>query len=255
MWDVAQFLKFETERTRPFIDLMAQVTRGNTQRIVDLGCGPGNLTRRLAERWPEARVTGVDNSVEMVRAAADLAMDDRLNFEVADLADWDTAQPIDLLVSNSAWQWVTDHERLLSRCLDMLTPSGTLAVQMPCRFGTSSQTVIDDVSSDPRWVERLRGVGLHRHSVHPLTWYAEWLSQRGFEVNAWETTYLHALAGENAALQWLRGTALRPLLARLDAAEQPAYLDELGKRLLSAYPPCGNVTFFPMPRLFFVAQR
>jgi len=109
---------------------------------------------------------------------------------------------------------------MINHCLATLAPGGTLAVQMPCRFGTSSQTVIDEVAADPRWRDRLRGVGLHRHSVQPLDWYAEQLCRRGMKVNAWETTYLHALSGENPVLEWLRGTALRPLLARLDPPEQ-----------------------------------
>lgn len=255
MWDVGQFLKFEAERTRPYWDLMAQVACDAAGRIVDLGCGPGKLTRLLAERWPHAQVTGVDSSAEMLRTADELAIPGRLHFVEADIGNWLPPQPVDLVVSNSAWQWVSDHERLINRCLNMLTPRGTLAVQMPCRFGTSSQTVIDEVAADPRWAQRLRGVGLHQHSVHPLGWYAEQLGRRGMRVNAWETTYLHALTGKNPVLDWLRGTALRPLLARLDDAERQPFLASLGEKLRAAYPPCGDVTFFPMPRLFFVGGR
>ena len=254
MWDAAQYLKYESERRRPFIDLMAQVVRAEAARIIDLGCGPGNLTLMLAERWPAARITDVDSSAEMLRSARALAIAGRLDFVEADLARWSPNVPVDLVVSNSAWQWIADHERLLERTVAMLAPGGTLAVQMPCRFGTSSQKLIDEVSANPRWSDRLRGVGLHRHSVHPVAWYAERLSKLGLSVNAWETTYLHALAGENPVLEWLHGTALRPLLARLNAAEGAEYLTELSKRLSAEYPPCGEVTFFPMQRLFFVAK-
>jgi len=255
MWDVGRFLKFEAERTRPYWDLMARVAGNAPGRIVDLGCGPGNLTRLLAERWPEAHVTGVDSSAEMLQAAGQLAVPGRLEFASGDLAQWMPPHPVDLVVSNSAWQWVPDHEQLIEHTLKMLTPQGTLAVQMPCRFGTSSQTVIDEVAADPRWAQRLQGIGLHRKSVHPVTWYAEHLCRRGWNVDAWETTYWHALTGENPVLDWLRGTALRPLLALLNKAEQPAFLASLGEKLRAAYPPCGRVTFFPMPRLFFVAER
>ncbi|MCE9552978.1 MAG: methyltransferase domain-containing protein [Planctomycetes bacterium] len=255
MWDADQYLRYEAERTRPFLDLMAQVSRESTARIVDLGCGPGNLTRLLADRWPEAQVTGVDSSADMLQTAAALAVAGRIDFQQADLAAWSPREPVDLVVSSAAWQWIADHELLIDHCVRMLAQGGTLAVQMPCRFGTSSQTVIEEVSADPRWADRLQGVGLHRHSVHPVTWYAEQLSRRGFVVNAWDTTYLHALTGENPVLDWLRGTALRPLLARLNETQQVDFLTVLGERLRAEFPPCGEVTFFPMPRLFFVAKR
>jgi trans-aconitate 2-methyltransferase len=253
MWDVGQFLKFEAERTRPYWDLMAQVQVSEPERIVDLGCGPGNLTRLLAERWPNALVTGIDSSAEMLSAANRLAIAGRLEFAQADIAEWSPTQSVNLIVSNSAWQWVPDHERMIDHCRKVLAPGGTLAVQMPCRFGTSSQTIIDEVAADSRWADRLRGVGLHRHSVQTLGWYAEQLCRRGMNVNAWETAYLHALTGENPVLEWLRGTALRPLLGRLEQPEQQEFVALLGGKLQAAYPPCGDVTFFPMPRLFFVA--
>ena len=255
MWDADQYLRFEAERTRPFEDLMAQVFRKTATRIVDLGCGTGNLTRLLAQRWPEAQVTGVDSSAEMLQAAVTLTIDGRLDFQQADLAAWSPGGPVDLLISSAAWQWIADHERLIDHCVGMLGPRGTLAVQMPCRFETSSQTVIEEVSADPRWAGQLRGVGLHRQSVHPVGWYADRLSRRGFAVNAWETMYLHPLTGENPVLEWLRGTALRPLLARLNETQQVDFLTDLGERLRGEFPPCGEVTFFPMPRLFFVAQK
>lgn len=255
MWDAAEYLRFEAERTRPFADLMSQVVCERPARIVDLGCGPGNLTRLLAERWPGAQVTGVDSSAEMLHTAASLAIAGRLRFQQADLAEWTPEVPVDLVVSSAAWQWIADHERLLAHCAEMLSPGGTLAVQMPCRFRTSSQMAIEEVSADPRWADRLRGVGLHRHSVHSVVWYAEQLSRRGFAVNAWETTYLHSLDGENPVLDWLRGTALRPLLARLDEKQQQDFLASLSARLRQEFPPCGEVTFFPMPRLFFVAVK
>jgi len=255
MWDAEQYLRLEAERTRPFCDLMAQVVRGATARIVDLGCGPGNLTRLLAERWPAAWVTGVDSSPEMLEKTAALAVAGQIDFQQADLAAWLPAEPVDLVVSSAAWQWIADHERLIDHCAEMLAPGGTLAVQLPARFGTSSQTVIDEVAADSRWAATLHGVGLHRRSVHPIAWYAEQLSRRGFQVNAWDTTYLHALSGDDPVLEFLRGTALRPLLARLDEAHQTELLSALGKRLREIYPACGDVTFFPMPRLFFVAER
>jgi trans-aconitate 2-methyltransferase len=137
----------------------------------------------------------------------------------------------------------------------MLASEGCLAVQMPSRFHTPSQTAIDETAADPRWADRLRGAGLHRQSVMPLTWYVEQLHGLNFAVNAWETTYVHVLRGDNPVRDWLEGTALRLLLARLDSQAAGQFLIELGSRLKAAYPPTGDVTLFAFPRLFFVAMR
>jgi trans-aconitate 2-methyltransferase len=255
MWDADQYSKFSRERSRPFDDLMAQVVAEQPASIVDLGCGTGSLTRSLAERWPSARVVGVDSSPEMLEKSRPLAIPGRLDFGRAEIADWRPDRPVDLIVSNATLHWLPDHEALFTRLTEMLSAAGTLAVQMPDRFRTPSQDAIEATSSDPRWSHLLDKVGLHRESARPLLWYARLVGELGLSVNAWQTTYVHVLSGENPVLDWLKGTALRPLLARLDPAQSADFLSEVGARLKAAYPPSGNVTLFPMPRLFFVATR
>jgi trans-aconitate 2-methyltransferase len=255
MWDADQYSKFSKERSRPFDDLMAQVTAERPASIVDLGCGTGGLTRRLAERWPGARVLGVDSSPDMLEKSQSLAIPGRLEFARADIAQWASDGPIDLIVSNAALHWLADHEALFTRLASMLAPAGTLAVQMPDRFQTPSQDAIEAAASDPRWSSSLAGVGLHRESARPLVWYVRHLRDLSLAVNAWQTTYVHVLSGENPVLDWLKGTALRPLLARLDSSQADDFLSEVGTRLKATYAPTGSVTFFPMPRLFFVATR
>jgi trans-aconitate 2-methyltransferase len=254
-WDANQYNKFAAERERPFADLLEQAAlgRAETRHIIDLGCGPGRLTRQLAERWPAARVVGVDNSPEMLAKAQPLAIPGRLKFVQADLAIWRPDQPADLILSNAALHWIADHERLLARLAGWLAPGGTLAVQMPNRFDGPVQRAIDMTAADPRWGAQLQGVGLHRGSVRPVEWYVRFLQSRGFDVNAWETTYVHVLTGENPVLEWFRGTGLRPLLARLDATAAEQFCAELAARLTALYPPHEGTTLFPMPRLFFVA--
>jgi trans-aconitate 2-methyltransferase len=254
-WDAEQYNKFSAERERPFADLVAQVPRGpdEPRQIVDLGCGPGRLTRQLAERWPTARLVGVDNSPEMLAKAQPLAISGRLEFVQADLAVWSPARAADLILSNAALHWIADHERLLKRLAGWLAPGGALAVQMPNRFDGPVQAAIDETAADPRWAAQLRGVGLHRGSVQPVEWYVRLLQGLGFAVNAWETTYLHVLSGENPVLEWFRGTGLRPLLAQLDAAAADQFSAELAAKLRALYPPRYGTTLFPMPRLFFVA--
>jgi trans-aconitate 2-methyltransferase len=257
MWDANQYNKFAAERARPFADLLAQVERAEqeTRQIVDLGCGPGKLTRELAERWPAAHVFGVDNSPEMLAKAKPLEIPGRLEFLQADLALWSPAQPVDFILSNAALHWIADHDTLLQRFAGWLAPGGTLAVQMPNRFDGPIQAAIDETSADPRWADQLRGVGLHRGSVQPVEWYVRLLQDLGFVVNAWETTYIHVLSGENPVLEWFQGTGLRPLLARLDAAAADQFRSQLAARLRALYPPRNGTTLFPMPRLFFVATR
>jgi trans-aconitate 2-methyltransferase len=255
MWDANQYNKFAAERARPFADLLAQVERAEheTRQIVDLGCGPGKLTRQLAERWPAARVVGVDNSPEMLAKAHPLEIPDRLEFVQADLALWSPAQPVDFVFSNAALHWIADHDTLLRRLAAWLAPGGTLAVQMPNRFDGPVQAAIDKTAADPRWAAQLQGVGLHRGSVQPIDWYVRLLQELGFAVNAWETTYVHVLSGENPVLEWFQGTGLRPLLTRLDAAAAEQFRSQLAARLRALYPPRNGTTLFPMPRLFFVA--
>jgi trans-aconitate 2-methyltransferase len=253
MWDAQQYLKYSEERSRPFFDLLTRVRKEHAALIVDLGCGPGNLTRTLAEGWPTARVVGVDHSAEMLEQARPLAMPGRLSFMQADLTSWSSLEPVDLIVSNAALQWVSDHELLLARLVKMLASGGTLAVQMPYHFEDPAHLAIEETKADLRWREALLGVGLHQRSVLPLVWYVERLHALGLRVDAWQTTYIHVLSGENPVLEWFKGTALRPLLSRLAAQSREEFLHELGSRLKTAYPARGSVTLLPFPRLFFVA--
>jgi trans-aconitate 2-methyltransferase len=190
----------------------------------------------------------------MLAKARPLALPGRLEFVQADAASWSADGPLDLIVSNAALHWVGDHEGLLGRLAGMLAPAGTLAVQMPDRFRTPAQVAIDDTSADPRWAESLAGVGLSRESVRPIEWYVRRLLALGFTVDAWQTTYVHVLTGDDPVLEWLKGTGLRPLIDRLGPLAGD-FLGDLGARLRAAYPAEGGVTLFPFPRLFFVATR
>ncbi len=255
MWDANQYNKFAAERARPSDDLLAQVERSaaGTRRIIDLGCGPGTLTRQLAERWSGAHVVGIDSSPDMLAKAQPLAIAGRLEFVQADLSQWSPSEPVDFIFSNAALHWIDDHEALLRRLARWLAPGGTLAVQMPNRFDGPIQRAIDEVSADRRWAASLAGVGLHKGSVQPIEWYARRLEDLRFSVNAWETTYVHVLRGKDPVLEWFRGSGLRPLLARLNEADREQFSAELADRFRALYPSRNGTTLFPMPRLFFVA--
>lgn len=253
MWDASQYLKFADERARPFFDLMARVQCEQPLFIADLGCGPGHLSRMLVERWPDARVVGVDNSEAMLKQTPEPY--NRLEFVLADLATWDPGNSIGLIVSNAALQWVPNHDALFDHLTGLLSPSGTLAVQIPYHFNNPAHLEIEAAKNSTRWRTTLSDVGLTQQSVHPLRWYVERLLERGFTVDAWETTYLHVLSGANPVLEWFKGSALRPLLDKLKASERDEFLDDIGARFRAAYPERKGVTFLPFPRLFFVATR
>src|SRR5436305_4815158 len=189
-WDPDQYLRFADERARPFRELLARVPAENPRVVADLGCGPATLTRELAERWPGARVEGVDDSAEMIeRARAEAG--DGVELTLADVHDWTPAEPVDVIVSNATLQWVPGHLPLLDRLAGFLAPGGWLAVQVPGNFGEPSHTLLRELATEPPWRERLTGVrwpGV----PEPQTYLAR-LAGLGLRADVWETTYLQVL--------------------------------------------------------------
>jgi trans-aconitate 2-methyltransferase len=264
MWDPGSYLRFGSERARPFFDLLTRVQAEKPGFVADLGCGPGNLTALLAARWPEAHVLGVDNSPEMIEAAraeaararADRGRDDvgGLAFTLADLRDWRPRRPVDVFTCNAVLQWVPGHLALLTAWAGWLAPDGWLAFQLPGNFDQPGHTIMRDLAYSPRWESRLQGVQLNRQAVDPSA-YLDLLAAADCEVDAWETTYLHVLPGEDAVLNWYRGSGLRPVLAALSEPEAAEFTAEYAARLRAAYPPAPYGTVLPFRRIFVVAHR
>jgi trans-aconitate 2-methyltransferase len=256
VWDPGQYQRFADQRSRPFFDLVARIGAADPGYVADLGCGPGNLTAALAERWPRAEITGVDNSPEMIEAASAAAgvAPGRLSFVLADVRGWQPPRAPDVLVSNAVLQWVPDHLDVLTRWAGMLRPGGWLAFQVPGNFDQPSHVILRELAESPRWRARLAGVSLNRQAASPEE-YLDLLARAGCEVDAWETTYLHVLSGDDPVLEWYRGTGLRPVLARLDQAEAAGFLAEYGSRARAAYPPAPYGTLLPFRRVFAVARR
>lgn len=252
-WEPDQYLKFAGPRLRPALDLLAAIPAMDAARIFDLGCGTGNMAADLRGRWPEAAITGVDSSEEMLAAARAAHPD--MAWTQADLAAWVPEAPADLLYSNAALQWLGDHGVLLPRLVRCLAPGGVLAVQMPGNFNSPSHTLIKDVAAEGPWAARLEGVGLRAPVAAPEAYYA-YLAPLARTVDIWEATYLHVLEGADPVVEWSRGTALRPVLAALgDEAERAVFLAEYAARVRAAYPPrTDGRTLFPFRRLFIVAQ-
>jgi trans-aconitate 2-methyltransferase len=252
-WDPAQYARFSDERSRPFFDLTGQVQADDPGLIVDLGCGSGELTVTLAQRWPAATVRGVDSSAEMIERA-DAGTGDQLIFELADAAEFD-ASGVDVLVSNALLQWVPGHQELLARWADELNPDGWLAFQVPANFGSPSHRLMRELADSARWRERLAGVLRHSDAVAEPAEYLALLAGAGLRVSAWQTSYLHVLAGPDPVLEWVRGTGLRPVLAALSPDEAAEFSAEYARLLREAYPARPFGTVFPFLRTFVVAHK
>jgi trans-aconitate 2-methyltransferase len=273
MWDATLYLRFGGERARPFFDLLARVGAEQPDYVVDMGCGPGNLTAVLAERWPSAAVCGVDSSPPMIEAAQRLVPEHArrwqaspasgttmtshapgLSFVLDDVRHWEPQSLPDVIVSNAVLQWVPGHRELLVRWVDRLADDGWLAFAVPANFDQPSHVILRDMAASARWRPLLRDVELNRQTADPAD-YAELLSGAGCEVDAWETTYVHILPGEDPVLEWYKGTGLRPVLAELDEDRAADFLAEYGERVREAYPPSSFGTVFPFRRVFTVAHR
>jgi trans-aconitate 2-methyltransferase len=253
-WDPNQYQRFSDERSRPFFDLIGRVPDDDVRTVADLGCGPGNLTNTLVSRWPEASVIGVDNSPEMLASAAKLSPHPHLRFVPGNIATWQSEQPLDRIISNAALQWVPDHPTLIPRLVSLLASCGVLAVQMPYNFDEPTHTVLEELLTQEPWVSIL-GSRQRQYFVQTPVWYADTLHNLGCTVDLWETIYYHVLTGPNAVVEWVKGTALRPTLSRLNEEQQQAFLTSYGEQLRTAYPERLYGTLFPFRRLFFVARH
>jgi trans-aconitate 2-methyltransferase len=250
-WDAKQYLRFGAERTRSAFDLLARIDLATPRRIVDLGCGPGNSTALLRERWPDAEITGLDSSADMLEAARrDHA---GIDFVVGDIAEWTPDDGYDLVFSNAALQWVSDHERLLPRLIKAVAPEGVLAVQMPSNYDFPTHKLMRQAAAEGPWRERLADAR-PPSPVKPPEFYYDCLAPKCRRIVLWETNYIQVMDGVDAIIAWLHGTGLRPFLARLEEQEQMLFLERYAALLAEHFPPQrdGRI-LLPYPRLFFIA--
>ena len=252
-WDPAQYLRFADERLRPAIDLMARVALDAPARVIDLGCGAGNVTTILARRYPGAEVTGVDASEAMLAKARAAAPACR--FVRADIATWRPEAPPDLIYSNAALHWIGDHAALFPRLAAMLAVGGVLAVQMPAMHDAPFRRLQGEVAAKGPWAERLRGHASARDILAPEQ-YWDLLRPLGAVLDIWETTYLHPLRGEDPIVEWAAGSSLRPFLDALGDDQRAGFRRAYAEALRPIYPrrPDGT-TLLAFRRLFLVLVR
>ncbi len=252
MWDPDVYLAFADQRARPFHDLLSRIGAERARRVVDLGCGAGNLTLQLARRWPNAVIEALDTSPEMVAAARERGVDAK----VGDVRNWQPEPDTDVLLSNAVLHWVAEHAELMVRWAKKLAGDSWLAIQMPGTFETPSHAAVRAVARREPFAKTLRDVEFRVGAVvQSPSYYADLLIEAGCAVDAWETTYLHQLTGEHPVLDWITGTALRPVRERLDEEEWTEFREQLIPLLADSYPARRDgVTFFPFRRVFVVAQ-
>ncbi len=252
-WSAAQYLKFEDERTRSARDLLAQV-HADVREAIDLGCGPGNSTELLTQRWPQAKVSGVDSSPDMLRQARERLPG--VSFAEADLTTWSPARPVDLMFANAVFQWVPDHVRHFTRLADGLNKGGVLAVQMPDNLREPSHALMRETARAMPFADKLLEAVQLRDVLPPVATYYDALVTAYTRVDIWHVVYNFRMDGAAAIVEWVKGTGLRPFVNPLDENERATFLADYTRRLEAAYPArADGKILLRFPRMFIVATR
>lgn len=251
-WSPTIYLQYAGERGRPFVDLVARVP-SEPATIADLGCGPGQLSAVLRSRWPDAQISGIDSSPEMIERARSDDVTSGTTYELGDIASWRPDAPVDLIISNAAFQWVPGQLEIIPRLREYVAPGGVLAFQVPNNFAEPSHALLRDLAADARFARHLSHIDGTR-GVGPQT-YLDLLAGSGWQLDVWQTTYLHVLDGDDPVFAWISGTGARPFLQALPDELRPAFEADYRAALRKAYPRRAYGTVLPFPRTFVVARR
>jgi len=252
-WNPNQYLKFSEQRLRPAMDLLARIAIDTPKSVYDLGCGAGNVTRILAERWPEAMLAGIDDSASMLEKAAQEQA--AIAWQQQSIAQWTPPEPADLIYSNAALHWLPDHATLFPRLMDCLAVGGVLAVQMPRNFAAPSHALINETVRCGAWRSRLEHLLVPAPVSEPGVYYGL-VAPQAASVDIWETEYLQVLRGKDPVKEWTKGTWLKQFLDALEPTDRPAFEEDYARRLRDAYPVQSNgETLFAFRRLFMVVHK
>ena len=256
-WDAKQYLRFNDQRTRPCRELAARIAIEAPERVIDLGCGPGNSTSVLAERWPKAELTGLDSSPEMIANAKKAYP--HLAWNTGDITVWadKEQQTYDIVFSNAALQWVDDHAAIFPKLLARVGAGGALAIQMPANFDAPAHRIMRELAASRAWLDHFPADGVREWHVHDLAAYHDILAPIAAAVDFWQTEYLHIMADAAAIVEWYKGTGLRPFLDALaEDGQRAEFTAQYLERVRQAYPVRrdGRV-IFPFRRLFLIAYQ
>lgn len=252
-WDPDQYQRFRAQRDRAALDLLSRLPDMAPDEVWDLGCGTGEHAALMKRRWPQAQVHGLDSSRDMLARAR--ALPDEVHWIEGDVGAWAPERPADLILANASLQWLPDHGALFGRLADQLAPGGVFACQMPMAFETRHHTIMRETAATGPWAGALAGVDTIAPLLDAEAYYGA-LAGVCSDIDIWSTTYLQVLEGEDAVLEWMKGTALRPYLTALSDAMQDAFLSALSERLSGAFPMrAEGMTLMPFPRLFVIARR
>ena len=254
-WSAKQYVAFEDERTRPARDLLAAIPPVEARSAIDIGCGPGNSTELLVERFIGATVRGADSSPDMIDAARKRLPN--VQFDTVDIGTWNESGPFDVIFANAVLQWLPDHATLLPSLAARLTPGGSLAIQMPDNLNEPSHRLMREVAAEGPWADKLASAAGQRTEMASASDYYSMLRPHCARVDVWRTTYHHPLAGgASGVVEWFKGSGLRPFLEPLDDAEKAQYLKQYQAAIEQAYPALSDGSvLLPFPRLFIVATR
>ena len=260
VWDPGQYLRYGGHRLRPAIELFQRVDLDAPVRCWDIGCGNGEIARAMTERWPAAQVVGLDASAEMLEKAKSQPGSDKVDWRQADISNWEPSEPADVIYTNATLQWLTDHETLFPRLMQCVAPGGVFAAQMPLSWGQASHRLLREILNEGNGgkgygTDTLRQT-VARKWVDEAAVYYDRLRPHASDVDIWEVTYQQVLSGDDPVLEWVKGSALRPVLTELGPNMAAKYLVEYGAALRDAYPRREDgTTLYPFARLFMVAKR
>ena len=262
IWNAQQYLRFENDRLRPFLDLVTQLDAdGDVHTVVDLGCGPGNATALLVDWWPDARIVGVDSSAAMIEAARQLAVPGQVEFELGDVRDWHPDGKVDVLLANAVLQWIPGHLDLLPELAANLAPGGVFGFQVPGNFEAPSHLALAEVKRN--WAGRVPA-DLQQPASHDPAVYLEKLAEAGLEPDVWETTYTYLVPADPdpavpcGVTEFVRGTALRPAIKALSESDAADFVAEYDALVRAAYPVRDlggrTVQLLPYLRIFAIGR-